>query len=94
MGFFFTRFTLYSSTTPILAGKDQDVSCHFFLLQLILNINLISQLTFYICIYREAEAAFSSNNITAARGIVAKLKYYNNIYEKVKEFETQHGIVY
>lgn len=41
----------------------------------------------------EADAAFSSNDIDLARTIVAKIKYYNNIYEKVKSFEREHGIV-
>ncbi|KAK8393824.1 hypothetical protein O3P69_006860 [Scylla paramamosain] len=41
----------------------------------------------------EADAAFSCNDIEKARKIVAKIKYYNNIYEKVKSFEREHGIV-
>ncbi|XP_045114931.1 iron-sulfur cluster co-chaperone protein HscB-like [Portunus trituberculatus] len=41
----------------------------------------------------EADAAFSCNDIEKARTVVAKIKYYNNIYEKVKSFEREHGIV-
>ncbi|KAG0729905.1 Iron-sulfur cluster co-chaperone protein HscB, mitochondrial [Chionoecetes opilio] len=41
----------------------------------------------------EADAAFSNNDINKARTVVAKIKYYNNIYEKVKSFEREHGIV-
>ncbi|XP_068233803.1 iron-sulfur cluster co-chaperone protein HscB [Palaemon carinicauda] len=40
----------------------------------------------------EADAAFSRNDIQTARSIVAKVKYYNNIYLKVKDYERQHGI--
>ncbi|KAK7079632.1 hypothetical protein SK128_027443 [Halocaridina rubra] len=42
---------------------------------------------------QEADAAFSANDIELARAIVAKIKYYNNIYWKIKEYERQHGIV-
>lgn len=43
--------------------------------------------------FSEADAAFSCNDIEKARTVVAKIKYYNNIYEKVKSFEREHGIV-
>ncbi|XP_050694095.1 iron-sulfur cluster co-chaperone protein HscB-like isoform X6 [Eriocheir sinensis] len=42
---------------------------------------------------KEADAAFSSNDINTARVVVAKIKYYNSIYEKVKALERKHGIV-
>ncbi|KAL7640347.1 UNVERIFIED_CONTAM: hypothetical protein RMT77_008618 [Armadillidium vulgare] len=41
---------------------------------------------------RKAEKYFADEDIKEAKKIVAKLKYYNNIYEKVKEYETKHGI--
>lgn len=41
----------------------------------------------------EADSAFSSNNIGRARVVVAKIKYYNSIYEKVKALEREYGIV-
>ncbi|XP_071526353.1 iron-sulfur cluster co-chaperone protein HscB isoform X2 [Panulirus ornatus] len=43
---------------------------------------------------READAAFSANDIETARNVVAKIKYYNNIYEKVQDYEREHGIIY
>ncbi|XP_042230378.1 iron-sulfur cluster co-chaperone protein HscB-like isoform X2 [Homarus americanus] len=42
---------------------------------------------------READVAFSANDIETARKVVAKIKYYNNIYEKVRQFEREHGII-
>lgn len=42
---------------------------------------------------QEADAAFSANNIESARDIVAKIKYYNNIYLKIRDYERQHGII-
>lgn len=41
----------------------------------------------------EADAAFSSNDINKARVVVAKIKYYNSIYERVKALEREYGIV-
>ncbi|XP_064108253.1 iron-sulfur cluster co-chaperone protein HscB-like isoform X2 [Macrobrachium nipponense] len=41
----------------------------------------------------EADDAFSRNDIQTARSVVAKVKYYHNIYLKVKDYERQHGIV-
>ena len=43
--------------------------------------------------FREAEEAFKMADIDAARNAVAKLKYYDNIYNKVREYERAHGIV-
>lgn len=49
---------------------------------------------FYFFIHsREADTAFSSNDISKARVVVAKIKYYNSIYEKVKALEREHGII-
>lgn len=41
----------------------------------------------------EADDAFSRNDIQTARSVVAKVKYYHNIYLKVKDYERQHGII-
>ncbi|KAK4299647.1 hypothetical protein Pmani_028106 [Petrolisthes manimaculis] len=42
---------------------------------------------------RDADAAFSAGNTREARSVVAKIKYYNNVYEKVREYEREHGIL-
>lgn len=42
---------------------------------------------------QEADAAFGNENMVEARNVVAKIKYYNNIYEKVKAYERKHGIL-
>lgn len=52
---------------------------------------LILKVLFFF--YSEADAAFSANDIDTARKIVAKIKYYNNIYEKVRHYEREHGII-
>lgn len=43
--------------------------------------------------YSDADAAFSAGNTEVARSVVAKIKYYNNVYEKVREYEREHGIL-
>lgn len=48
---------------------------------------------FFFIHSREADTAFSSNDISKARVVVAKIKYYNSIYEKVKALEREHGII-
>lgn len=42
---------------------------------------------------QEADTAFSNEDINTARQVVAKIKYYNNIYEKVRDYERSHGII-
>ncbi|XP_042866683.1 iron-sulfur cluster co-chaperone protein HscB-like [Penaeus japonicus] len=42
---------------------------------------------------KEADTAFSNEDISTARQVVAKIKYYNNIYEKVRDYERSHGII-
>lgn len=42
---------------------------------------------------QEADCAFQNENIYEARNVVAKIKYYDNIYNKVKAYERRHGIL-
>lgn len=42
---------------------------------------------------QEADSAFENNNMIEARNVVAKIKYYDNIYNKVRDYERKHGIL-
>lgn len=42
---------------------------------------------------QEADSAFENENMVEARNVVAKIKYYDNIYNKVKDYERKHGIL-
>ncbi|XP_045595685.1 co-chaperone protein HscB homolog isoform X1 [Procambarus clarkii] len=42
---------------------------------------------------READVAFARNDIETARKVVAKIKYYYNIYEKIRDYERERGIL-
>ncbi|CAL4125777.1 unnamed protein product [Meganyctiphanes norvegica] len=42
---------------------------------------------------QEADSYFENENIVEARGVVAKIKYYDNIYNKIKAYERKHGIL-
>jgi len=42
---------------------------------------------------QEADSAFENDDVVEARNVVAKIKYYDNIYRKIKDYERQHGIL-
>jgi len=42
---------------------------------------------------QEVDTAFENENVVEARHVVAKIKYYDNIYNKIKAYERKHGIL-